>query len=114
MKKLRRYGFSLAELLIALAIFSLALSVVFLILRQSVSRIERIQADVFTVLRSQYSQGKSKDDVTIQWAGPKLVCKQKTDSSARFMFTALECKSSQGTHKIHTIIPKPYLDWGSI
>ena len=114
MKKSRRSGFSLAELLIALGIFSLALSVVFLILRQSVSRIERIQADVFTVLRSQYSQGKSKEGETIQWAGPKLVCKEKTDSLARFMFTALECKSSQGTHKIHNIIPKPYLDWGSI
>ena len=114
MKKSRRSGFSLVELLIALGIFSLALSVVFLILRQSVSRIERIQADVFTVLRSQYLHGKSREDAKIKWAGPKLVCKQKVDSSARFKFAVLECKSSKGTHKIHNIIPKPYLDWGKI
>ena len=114
MNKYWRSGFSLVELLIALGIFSLALSVVFIILRQSVSRIERIQADVFTVLRSQHLHGRFKDDLTVQWAGPKLVCKHITDSSARFMFTALECKSSQGTHKIHNIIPKSYLDWGSI
>ena len=114
MKNSRRSGLSLVELLIALGIFSLALSVVFLILRQSVSRIERIQADVFTVLRSQYLQGQSREDATIQWAGPKLVCKQKIDSSARFTVAVLECKSSKGTHKIHNIIPKPYLDWGKI
>ncbi len=114
MKNSRRSGFSLAELLIALGIFCLALSVAFLILRQSVSRIERIQADVFTVLRSQHLHGKSREEAKVQWAGPKLVCKQKIDSSARFMFAVLECKSSQGTHKIHNIIPKPHLDWGKI
>jgi|GEM_PF-3652209 len=107
-----RSGFSLVEVLIALGIFSLALSVVFLILKQSVSRIERIQSQVFTILRVQQFARKEGNELHYAWGGPELVCKEQNDPLKRYKRFQLECDGSQGVSKAHTIIPNAYLEWG--
>lgn len=112
LSKPTRRGFSLIELLIALLVFCVALSVSLGVLRQSISRLEKLQTEIFTILRVQYYDAASLTEAKLNWLGPMLQCEMQKHHAESYVNLNSVCKRSNTDQQFSKIIPKEYIDWG--
>lgn len=107
-----RTGFSLVEIMIALGIFSLALTVFLTVLRQSIARIERVQAEIFTILRAHNPRISHDLKEHSSWSGPSLNCTLEERALSRYKVFNLACEGSHGITKFPKVSPVRHLEWG--
>ena len=75
-------------------------------------RIERVQAEVFAILRAQHYGQKIDSKDILAWSGPEVESTMEERSTSGYRAFDLSCKGSYGTTKFLKIVPSKHLDWG--